>query len=302
MNAPIALFVYNRVEHTRKTLESLKNNLLADESDLYIFSDAPRVGSEEKVREVRKVLREAQWCKNVYIVEHQENKGVDDNVVESVTNLIAKHGKVIVIEDDCVLSRFFLKNMNEALALYADNHEVMHISAYCPPCDIDLPPTFFLQNGNGWGWATWQRAWVHYQNDAAPLYDAIEAQNLFYKFNYEGKVPDNQAQLKACKEGRMKNWDIKWYASMFLKNGLSLKFHPSLVSNIGHDGTGEHSNNTNAFDVGIAHEYKPLIKIPAIENSLYREAIFDYEFKSSLGLTGKIKHIYIKNLLGFSNK
>ena len=178
MNAPLALFVYNRVDHTRQVLESLKTNLLSDETDLFIFSDAPRKGSEDKVKEVRKLIREKQWCKNVHITENTANKGVDDNIVENVTELINRFGKVIIIEDDCVLSKYFLKYMNNALDFYANEERVMHISAYCHPSEVILPSTYFSQDSNGWGWATWKRAWQHYEKDPVKLYNILEKENL----------------------------------------------------------------------------------------------------------------------------
>jgi hypothetical protein len=298
MNAPIALFVYNRPQHTFQTLNSLKANYLSQDSELYIISDAPRKGHEQKVQEVRALIKSQQWCGKVTIIENEENKGVDNNVVENVTSLLSRYGKIIVIEDDCFLSPYFLPNMNEALLKYEFESRVMHVSGYCEPSEKELPSNFFIHNANGWGWATWKRAWDYYEPNATKLHAVIAENDLFYKFNYGGKIMDMQRQLEACADGRMNNWDIKWYASQFLKDGLALKFYPSLVNNIGHDGTGEHCDDTAIFDVNIRKSYLPLKDIPVLENTYALNSIADYMFNKSLSFLATIKHVWIKKIFG----
>ena len=298
MNAPIALFAYNRPKHTLQTLLSLKANTLAESTELYIYSDAPRKGHELKVQEVRELIRSQQWCGTVHIIENEVNKGVDINIVENVTALIDKFGRAIVIEDDCFLSKYFLQYMNDGLTKYESETRVMHVSGYCEPTAVALPSSFFIQNANGWGWATWKRAWDYYEPDASKLHDVISKNNLFYKFNYEGKIIDAQNQLEACVRGEMDNWDIKWYASQFIKDGLALKFYPSLVNNIGHDGSGEHCDDTAAFDVSVQQEYLPLQDVPILENTAIRKAVADYFFNQSLSFLAKVKHIWVKKLIG----
>jgi len=234
----------------------------------------------------------------VQIIENEFNKGVDDNIVENVTKLIDQYGKIIVIEDDCFLSKYFLKYMNEALLMYENEERVMHVSGCCMPIDRELPSTFFLQSANGWGWGTWRRAWKYYEPDAKLLYNTIEENQLFFKFNYEGKLPENQKQLEACSNKLMNNWDIKWYASQFLKDGLCLQFYPSLVNNIGQDGSGEHSNDTTFYDVPIQDKYVPIKKIPVIENSAIRKAVSDYLFVKTLSFLATVKHVWIKKFFG----
>ncbi|MCX6181564.1 MAG: hypothetical protein NT150_06525 [Bacteroidetes bacterium] len=296
MNAPVALFVYNRPIHAQQTLTSLMENTLSKDSVLYIFSDAARAGDEQAVQQVRSIIRSTQWCKEVNIVENTVNKGVDQNVVENVTKLIDEYGKIIVLEDDCYLSKYFLQYMNDALTLYENESRVMHVSGYCPPTEIALPPTFFIQSANGWGWATWKRAWDYFEPDAKKLYNKIFESNLFYKFNYDGKLQDLQNQLEACSKGEMNNWDIKWYAAQFLNDGLALSFYPSLVNNVGHDGSGEHCNDTRMFEVGIADAYAPLGKIPVLENTEIRHAIADYQEYQSMSSLAKIKRNWLKRL------
>ena len=96
--APILLFTYNRPEHTRRTLEALKNNLLAQESELFIFSDAPKSDADkQKVAEVRNLISEVDVFKKVEIIENENNKGLAKNIIEGITDIISKYGKVVLL-------------------------------------------------------------------------------------------------------------------------------------------------------------------------------------------------------------
>ncbi len=120
--APIVLFVYNRLSHTKQTVESLQKNYLADQSELFIFSDGPKNELDrQKVENVRKYLNSINGFKNIVIKESQENKGLANSVISGVSEIISKYGKIIVMEDDLVSAPGFLKFMNEALEFYKDN-------------------------------------------------------------------------------------------------------------------------------------------------------------------------------------
>ena len=102
---PIALFVYNRQEHTRRTIDALKQNSVACESDLIIFSDAPRSEVQAKaVREVRQYIRQIDGFKSITIVEREANLGLASSVIDGVTTIVIKYGRIIVLEDDMVTS------------------------------------------------------------------------------------------------------------------------------------------------------------------------------------------------------
>jgi len=248
--APIVLFVYNRPSHTLKTLEALQTNELAGQSVLYIYADGPKEGASmdevQKIAEIRRVVKSKQWCKEVILIEQQSNKGLADSIIIGVTEVVNKHGKIIVLEDDIVTSKGFLKYMNDALTFYEEETKVMHVSGYMFPIRSSLPATFFYNSNSCWGWGTWRRAWKYFNNDAQYLLSAIENKQLKIKFNIDGSY-DFCDHLKANVDGRLKTWAVKWYASFFLLNGLALHPYPSLVNNIGQDGTGEHGDISPEF-------------------------------------------------------
>lgn len=247
--APIVLFVYNRLDHTRQTLEALRKNDLAKESRLIVYADGPKnEEDEEPVQLVRDYVKQnSAGFLSVEIVENETNKGLADSIVDGVTRVVNEYGKIIVLEDDIVTSPAFLDYMNQALDLYEDEPKVMHVAGYMYPIkNRHLPQTFFYPATSCWGWATWKRAWRFFNPDASSLYEQIKAQNLIDVLNIN-YIHDFEGQLKENANGRLHTWFIKWNASVILSHGYSLYPRCTFVQNIGFDGSGEHCESTNTF-------------------------------------------------------
>jgi len=259
--APIALFVYNRPEHTRRTLNYLKKNLLADETRLYIFSDAPKTEEDKaKVEQVRQLLESVDGFKAVKVIERKENLGLSRSIISGVTQLVNEYGKIIVFEDDLLSSPYTLQYFDEALTRYEKEERVMHIGAYMYNLgENGLPQTFFFRAATSWGWATWARAWKHFNPDAGQLIDQFDAK-MISRFSIEGTM-NFWKQLQQFKAGKNDSWAIRWYASIFLKDGLTLNPSASLIHNIGNDGSGVHSNKEDTYAVKIAQQ--PITQFPA---------------------------------------
>lgn len=250
--APIALFVYNRPEHTRRTLKFLQANLLADESRLFIYADAAKTDAdEENVKAVSDLISKVEGFLSVKIIAQKQNLGLAESIIKGVSELVNEYGKVIVFEDDLLSSPYTLQYFNEALAQYQNEDTVMHISAYMYPLAYadDLPETFLYRAVHSWGWATWKRAWIHFNPDIDNLIQQFDAQKI-NQFSIEGKM-NFWNQMKGFKARKNNSWAIRWYASVFLNQGLSLNPSKSLINNIGHDGTGIHSNVENTYSVSI---------------------------------------------------
>jgi len=259
--APIALFVYNRTEHARRTLSYLQKNLLAEESRLYIFSDGPKsVADQAKVEQVRQLIEEVSGFKSVKVICRKENLGLAKSIISGVTQLVNEYGKVIVFEDDMLSSPYTLQYFNEALVRYANEEKVMHIGAYMYNLnDNKLPQTFFFRAATSWGWATWARAWKHFEPDVDVLLNQFDKKKTD-QFSIEGTM-NFWKQLTGYKAGKNDSWAIRWYASIFLKGGLTLNPSVSFVQNIGNDGSGVHSNKEDMYSVRIAK--KAVTQFPA---------------------------------------
>lgn len=264
--APIALFVYNRPQHTERTIKFLQQNNLAEESRLFIFSDGARsVNDEEKVAEVRAIINKVDGFKSVKVIERKENAGLANSVIAGVTQLISDYGEVIVFEDDLVTSPHTLTYFNDALNRYRNEEKVMHIGAYMYPLKADhLPQTFFYRAATSWGWATWGRAWENFEPNIDTLIKQFDKKKI-NAFSIENKM-NFWKQVQEFKKGKNNSWAIRWYASIFLKGGLTLNPSHSLVKNIGHDGTGVHSGINDIYNVII--NPKPITEFPtAIEEN-----------------------------------
>ena len=258
--APIALFVYNRPEHTRRTLKFLKQNLLADESRLFIFSDAAKDAAQSaKGVEVKEIIGSADGFRSVQIIERKTNFGLANSIIDGVSMLTEKYGKVIVFEDDLISSEFTLQYFNDALNRYENEERVMHIGAYMYPLkNKGLPQTFFYRAASSWGWATWARAWKNFEPDIDKVIQQFDAKKK-YRFSIDGTM-NFWKQVREFKRGKNNSWAIRWYASVFLNNGLTLNPSESLINNIGHDGTGTHSGTNNIYDVKVSD--KPITQFP----------------------------------------
>lgn len=244
--SPIALFVYNRPEHSLKTLRALKANPEAQSSILYIYADGARKNASRKELEniqlLRKAIREDQWCGEVVIREAEQNQGLARSIVKGVGEVLDKHGKIIVLEDDIVSSPGFLSYMNEALDFYEKDEKVMHISAYMPDIKREhLPETFFLRFMSCWGWGTWKSAWEKYNADSLYLLQKLLEDRELESFNLGGSIKFHN-YLKGNLTGTHNSWAIKWFSSIYFSEGLCLYPKQSLVQNIGFDGSGTHYN------------------------------------------------------------
>lgn len=249
--APIALFVYNRPEHTRRTIKFLQQNLLAEESRLYIFSDAAKnPNNQSLVEEVREIIHSVEGFKHVELIERKNNLGLANSIIDGVSRLVKEYGKVIVFEDDLISSTYTLQYFNDALIRYQDEEKVMHIGAYMYPLkEENLPETFFYRAATSWGWATWDRAWKNFEPDIDLIISRFDHEKK-HRFSIDGTM-NFWKQILEFKSGKNNSWAIRWYASIFLKGGLTLNPSKSLINNIGHDGTGIHSGMNDIYHVII---------------------------------------------------
>jgi hypothetical protein len=294
--APIALFVYKRLAHTKTTIESLLENKEAADSILYIYSDAAKNEKDAAaVQEVRDYIRTLSGFKELHIITQPQNRGLANSIISGVTQVIEKHGTVIVIEDDLLLSPWFLKYMNDGLASYERNDRVASIHGYTYPLQHTPPETFFLRGADCWGWATWARAWKVFNPDAAALLAELRSRNLESEFDFSGYA-GNIRMLQNQIEGKIDSWAIRWHASAFLANMFTLYPGNSLVQNIGMDGGGTHSDTTTIFRTTLAETPIHIIPDEPKSNPEIIAALTRYYKKSHAGLFGKVLR-RIKKLL-----
>lgn len=256
MNAPVVLFVYNRLDHTKKVIESLGNNFLADATDLYVFSDAAKSEAGlDKVNEVREYIRRTEWRESfqrVTVVEAEKNKGLAKSIIGGVTSILQKYGKVIVVEDDLILSPWFLQYMNGALDYYKDVPDVWSISGYSFPMKSlkNYPhDVFYSYRGCSWGWGTWLDRWVKTDWKVKDYPKLMQDKEWQKRFNRGGG--DLTGMLGLQMEGKINSWAIRW---VFTQSNLDMyTVYPkhSYILNDGCDGSGTHVGNTKEYATDI---------------------------------------------------
>ncbi len=254
--APIVMFVYNRADHFEQTYRALAACPEAAESELFIFSDGPK--NEQgagKVAEVRRALRQAEeehLFKAIHITESPVNRGLADSVINGVSRVIGEYGRVIVVEDDCKASPFFLAYMNRALAFYQDHPQVGSIAGYIPafPFPEDYHEDVFLTYRScSWGWATWSDRWEGVDWDMTTLKDFGRHPKLIRKLNSCGS--DRFLRLYRQTKGNSTSWSVRFGAHLVRRDLYTVYPRYSYISNIGCDASGVHSRAEDAESMRV---------------------------------------------------
>lgn len=290
--APILLFVYNRPRHTRQLVQSLLTNELAAQSQLIIYSDAPRNEMDRpNVEKTRKYIRSIKGFATLSIIEREKNHGLARNIIDGVTTQINRYGRIIVLEDDLIVAPYFLQFMNDALEMYKDEPKVGHIQGCDFTNDSSLPETFLIKWTGSWGWGTWKRAWELFNPDGRELLKQLELRKQTRAFDFEGNYPFTR-MLRRQVSGANHSWAIRWNASLFLSDVLSLNVGKSLVRNTGFDSSGTNCGGGGLYDSNIWQEPLPVIKIdPIKENKDARKAYEKYYHKTNSFMAKAVRRI-----------
>lgn len=274
--SPVVVFAYKRRDHLETTIASLLCNPEAPSTDLHVYCDAARTAVDQPaVDGVRNFVSDLKGFASITRVFRESNMGLAGSIIDGVTHLLAQHDRVIVIEDDLLLSAHFLRYMNDALQAYAADEQVASIHGYCYPTTDPLPETFFLLGADCWGWATWRRAWAQFNPDGALLLKELRQRKLTHRFDFDGTYPYTR-MLKNQVLGKNSSWAIRWHASCYLAGRMTLYPGRSLVHNIGNDSSGTHSGTTARFDQIASHRPVKVERLPLLESTVGRAAFVKF--------------------------
>ena len=285
--APIVLFVYNRLWHTQQTIEALKKNELASQSNLIIYSDyAKNKENRQKVDRVREYLNTINGFNKITIINRNTNWGLAKSIIDGVTAVVNEFGRIIVLEDDLVTSPYFLRFMNDSLSIYENEERVASIHGYVYPIE-NLPDTFFIRGADCWGWSTWKDRWNVFESDGQKLHDDLKLRGLKNEADFNGSYQFT-SMLEDQILNRNDSWAIRWYMSTFLKNMLTLYPKISFVQNIGLDNSGTHCNATFQEPTELVNDYS-LNKIVVNENVEARNKFEKYHIETRPSILQNIK-------------
>tara|TARA_A100000164_G_scaffold309853_1_gene287325 strand:+ start:154 stop:1074 length:921 start_codon:yes stop_codon:yes gene_type:complete len=280
--SPVIVFAYNRLGHLKKTINSLKKNIYANRTTLIIYLDYPK--SKEAMYDyllVKNFCSKIKGFKKKTLILRKRNFGLSKNIISAVNFEIQKYKSLIILEDDMVCDKYFLKYMNFFLDAYKNNKNVVSIHGYNYPLKNKkkLNDFFFLKGADCWGWGTWPSKWKIYSRNTNFLIKKIKKNNLKKDFNFNNSY-NYYKMLNDKLENKNNSWAINWYASAFLKNKLTLYPKHSLIKNIGMDGTGIHSQHSNKFRVRLRNKAINLNKNIIVKENQLARVLFINFFKS----------------------
>lgn len=289
--APAAVFVYKRKDYAEKTLSALRNNFLAEQTDLYIFSDGAKKESDRQaVAGVQDFVREfaAQGgFRSVHVNLASDNRGLAASIIAGVTGILEKSGRIIVLEDDLLTSRDYLVYMNDALDYYAADSRIWSISGYTPPLKglkNWKPDVYFFYRASSWGWATWKDRWDLTDWEMRDYERFVKDPALISKLARGGG--DMPGMLKQQMEGEIDSWAIRWCYAQSMEDMLTVYPRISRVRNMGNDGSGTHTDAVaSEFDTRLNERYDTCVfQKPALHEGLAGEFRLLYD----TGIWGKL--------------
>lgn len=266
---PVAVFCYNRLDHLRVTIDALARNHGAEQTDLFVFSDAARSQHEEaEVNAVRHYVETLTGFKSVTLSKHTRNKGLKKSITEGVTEVCRNYGAAIVLEDDIETAPFFLTFMNECLEKYLNTRDVLAVSGFSY-IERGGVGTYFATQPLCWGWATWEDRWDEY--DAAYSSNFELSNKEIRRFNYGGGFNFYQ-QYKLNKSRRLNTWYIFWYLHAFVTGRVTIYPNQSLCRNLGFDGSGTNSSEKVNYNSAFFEGRILVESLPAVPDEVaYRQ-------------------------------
>jgi hypothetical protein len=259
IKTPVVLIIFRRPEFTKSVLDAIA---AVRPAKLLVVADGPRPGRPEDIEAcaaTRAVIESVSWDCEVIKNYSDVNLGCGRRPASGISWAFEQVGEAIILEDDCVPHPSFFRFCEEMLERYREDERVMHIagSTY-RPWVISTPHSYFFSQFNGaWGWATWRRAWRHFDasvglwphlKDTTWLTDLVEHENAVRHWTH---VFDQAHE----RQGDVSYWDHQWTFACWANSGLSIMPRANLVSNVG-------------CGPGATHTVKasnPLGNIPAIE-------------------------------------
>jgi len=266
-HAPLVLFAYNRPDHLRRTLASLTSDPLRPRTRLFVYSDGPATDVEvDRVAEVRRVLDGIDGWAAVEVVRSEANRGLSRSVIAGVSEVLAVHGRAIVVEDDLEVSPRFLWFLNRLLEAYAADPEVFSVSGYSyPPRLVSIPADYvhsiyFGHRAYSWGWATWRDRWDGIDWEVRDYERFSSDRRARKRFDLGGA--DLSRMLDDQMAGRIDSWAVRWCYASF--RGGKLNAHPvrTLVRNVGLDCSGVHSGPDRRLEDRLDPDFPAELRLP----------------------------------------
>jgi len=235
LNTPILFLIFNRPDTTEKVFERIR---ALKPAKLFVSADGPRAhkpGEAERCEETRSIIDRVDWECEVHRNFSSENLGCKRGVVKGITWFFENVEEGIIIEDDCILEDSFFTFAEEMLARYRNDERIMHIGAanFQDGKKRGDASYYFSKLCHVWGWATWRRAWKHYDVQIKS-FDKFKAENGISKILKDEKMQAHWMKLfQTVYDNALDTWDFQWVYTVWEQGGMSVIPNVNFVSNIG---------------------------------------------------------------------
>ncbi len=300
MKTPVVLIIFNRPNHTERVFEAIRQ---AKPSKLLVIADGPRVNrtdDHQKCAAARAIIERVDWDCDVLKNYSDINLGCDPRIIDGLNWVFDIVEEAIIIEDDCVPHPTFFPYCEELLERYRDDERVMNISGQNVLFGRKRTEYnyYFSRFTLCWGWATWKRAWQHFDVDLK-LWPEIRDRKFMKDIledPYAVKVWERTVQM--LYDGQLTGWDFKWIFACWMQNGLCLVSDRNLVTNIGYGAEATHIHDENDPYIKMATEamtfplkHPPFISRDLEADKFTQRTLFDYDPNIVKKVRNKIKKI-----------
>jgi hypothetical protein len=289
---PIAFIIFNRPESTRQVFNAIR---AARPQQLFVIADAPRLDRPDDIAKcavTRAIIDEVDWDCEVFKNYADENLGCGLRPASGLDWVFGQVETAIILEDDCLPHPTFFPYCTELLDRYQHDSRIMHISGNNFQFGQQRGETsyFYSRYTHHWGWATWRRAWQHFDYDIATWQDLRSTDWLSTLLDTPAAVAYwRQIFDEVYAADKLHIWDYQWTFACWQNDALCILPQVDLVSNIGFNAEGTHTVRYNQFaDLPVDEMYFPLQHPPEIIRDLHADR-FIQESKFNLDLWSRLK-------------
>ncbi len=253
--APVLITAYNRSESLDKVLENIQKSNHSSEYSFFIHIDGANIYKDNDILEQKKnqvVLEKYKDSLDIVDIKKESfHLGLSNSMITSVSSIISKYGRIIVIEDDLLLSPDALDFVNDALDFYQNDMNIWSVSAWTPKLVTKRGykrSIHFQYRGSSWCWGTWKNRWNEVDWDVSD-YD-------YFRNNYKAQLHFNRGgydlseMLRQQMIGTIDSWAIRWVYAQNKKNMLTVYPVENRVFNIG-IGVGKGTHTTEKKEQAI---------------------------------------------------
>jgi len=251
LDTPVAFIIFNRPDLTQQVFQEIRK---VQPKKLLVIADGSRFPEEqEKCAETRAIIDGVDWDCEVLKNYSDTNLTSPIRCSTGLDWVFSEVQEAIILEDDCIPSQSFFSFCQRLLDKYRDDERVMHISGSNfshGPLPIDTSYCF-SKYGTAWGWATWRRAWKHFDFE---MKDWLLLREGKWIKSLHPTTSEQEYWMRifdSCTLSNDPHWDYAWMFSCWERSGLSIIPKYNFVSNLGcrEDGTRHNSPNDTLAEI-----------------------------------------------------